>query len=512
MGSIAPGSPGGAQKEVPIKMWISSAKDASFHSSAYPPKKAMSRARAGIFTCLSSILCIFLQGSPRPVPQADHASEVDALCAPWAHAGSPGAGVLVIQDGRIVLKKGYGLANLESGSPIEPNTAFLLGSVSKQFTAMAIMILAERGRLSYEDPVARFFPGFPPYGDKITVRHLLNHTSGLQDYEELFVKTGKISADWPRSIKGPPDKYEPSAADALRLLEQQRELRFQPGARWEYSNSGYMVLGQIVEKASGQRYRDFLRDTIFRPLDMTETAVYDETKPKIPNRAASYRLDGSKFANIDYTPLNGIYGEDNVVSTLNDMYKWDQALYTDTLVRQSTLAQAFTPGRLNDNAATDYGFGWSIGDRLGLHYVEHGGGWLGFRTFVLRCPQQRFSVVVLSNLAQFDPGAMANKIARVYLRNRMTLPVARHIAPEILRRYAGKYEFGPRAVAEVTVEAGHLWIRLPRGQRQKLLAESETLFFVEDEEQVRVEFNRDAGGDAVSLTMPEGHRTAPRAK
>jgi CubicO group peptidase (beta-lactamase class C family) len=472
----------------------------------------MNRARAGMFTCLLWILCISLQGSPLPAPQADHASEVDALFAPWAHTGTPGAGVLVIQDGRIVLEKGYGLANLESGSPIEPNTAFLLASVSKQFTAMAIMILAERGRLSYDDPLSRFFPGFPPYADKITVRHLLNHTSGLQDYEQLFVKTGKISADWPRSIKGPPDNCEPSAADALRLLEEQTELRFQPGAKWEYSNSGYMVLGQIVEKASGQRYRDFLRDTIFHPLGMTETAVYDETKPKIPNRAASYRQASSKFANIDYTPLNGIYGEDNVVSTLNDMYKWDQALYTDTLVRQSTLAQAFRPGRLNDNSATDYGFGWSIGDRLGLHYVEHGGGWLGFRTFVLRYPQHRFSVIVLSNLAQFDPGAMANKVARVYLRNRMTLPIARHVAPEILRKYAGKYEFGPGAAAEVTIEGGQLWIRLPRGQRQKLLAESETRFFVEGEEYVQVEFNRDAGGHVVSLMMPESHRTAPKAK
>jgi CubicO group peptidase (beta-lactamase class C family) len=465
-----------------------------------------------MFTCLFSILCISLQGSPRSAAQAEHTAEVDALFAPWAGTATPGAGVLVIQDGRVLLKRGYGLADLESGSPIEPNTAFLLGSVSKQFTAMAIMILAERGKLGYDDPLARFFPGFPAYARRITVRHLLNHTSGLQDYEELFVKTGKIPANWPRSIKEPPDKYEPSAADALRLLEQQTELRFQPGSKWEYSNSGYMVLGQIVEKASGQRYRDFLRDDIFRPLGMTETAVYDETKPEIPKRAASYRQDGSKFPNIDYTPLNGIYGEDNVVSTLNDMYKWDQALYTEALVRQSTLAQALTPGRLNDNSATDYGFGWSIGDRLGLHYVEHGGSWLGFRNFVLRYPLQHFSVVVLSNLAQFDPGAVANKIARIYLQDQMTLPVEKHVSPQVLEEYVGEYQFRPRAAAEVTMEGGQLWIRLPHGRRQKLLAESETRFFVEGEEYVQVEFNRDAGGNVVSLTMLEGHRTAPKAK
>lgn len=472
----------------------------------------MNRAWAGTVTCLLSILCISLPGRELSPAQADHASEVNALFAPWAQGSTPGAGVLVIQEGRIVLKKGYGLANLESGSPIEPNTVFLLGSVSKQFTAMAIMILAERGKLGYDDPLSRFFPGFPAYARKITVRHLLNHTSGLEDYEQLFVKLGKISADWPRSIKEPSEKYEPSAADALRLLEQQPGLRFQPGAKWEYSNSGYMVLGQIVEKASGRRYRDFLRDVIFQPLGMTETAVYDETKPKIPNRAASYKQDGDKFANIDYTPLNGIYGEDNVLSTLNDMYKWDQALYTDTLVRQSTLAQAFTPGHLNDNSTTDYGFGWTVGDRLGLQYVEHGGSWLGFRNFVLRYPRQHFSVVVLSNLAQFDPEVRANKVARIYLRDQMTLPFAREVAPGILKSYAGKYEFERRAAAEVTMEGGQLWIQLPSRQRQKLLAESETRFFVEDEEHVKVEFHRNAGGSVVSLTLLEGQRTAPKVK
>jgi CubicO group peptidase (beta-lactamase class C family) len=294
----------------------------------------------------------------------------------------------------------------------------LLASVSKQFTAMAIMILAERGKLSYDDPLSKFFPEFPKYADTITVRHLLNHVAGFPEYEELFMNLGKVDRKWPRSTTTPPSAYEPTARDALLLLATNASPRFPAGQRFEYSNSGYMVLGQIVEQASKQRYAQFLRENIFLPLGMTETAVYDETKPAIPNRASSYRSTNQTYQQIDYTPFNFIYGEDNVVTTLNDLYKWDQALYTEKLVRAATLQLAFTPGTLNDGSRTDYGFGWRIAPVLGLPALGHSGSWIGFRTIILRFPEKRTTVVVLANREDFPVGTVAQEIAAIYLAGR----------------------------------------------------------------------------------------------
>jgi CubicO group peptidase (beta-lactamase class C family) len=343
---------------------------------------------------------------------------VDSLMATRVSPSAPGAGVLVVQDGRIVLEKGYGLAVVESRTPIAADTRFLLASVSKQFTAMGIMILAERGKLSYDDRLRRFFPEFPPYADSITVRHLLNHVAGFPEYEELFMSSGKVGRDWPRSSSTPRSPYEPTAHDALVLLAQSASARFRPGERFEYSNSGYMLLGQIIEKASGQRYAQFLSDNVFRPLGMTQTGVYDETRPAFPNRASSYRPAKEGFAQLDYTPFNAIYGEDNVVTTMGDLFKWDQALYTERLVHNATLRLAFTPGTLNDGSRTTYGFGWRIEPILGLSAVGHAGTWMGFRTIILRFPDKRTTVVVLSNREDFPAGTVAQDVSAIYLEGR----------------------------------------------------------------------------------------------
>jgi CubicO group peptidase (beta-lactamase class C family) len=346
-------------------------------------------------------------------------ARVDSLMAKHTAPSTPGAAVLVVQDGQVLLKKGYGLAVIEQRTPIRADTRFLLASVSKQFTAMAIMILAERGKLSYDDRLSKFFPEFPPYADSITVRRLLNHVAGFPEYEELFMETGKVDRNWPRASSTPPSAYEPTAHDALEFLASKAKLRFRPGDRYEYSNSGYMILGQIIEKVSGQRYARFLGENIFAPLGMTETAVYDETKPAIPNRASSYRKSASgAYEQIDYTPFNAIYGEDNVVTTLGDLYRWDQALYTEQLVHESTLRMAFTPGRLNDGSRTEYGFGWQLRPVLGLPTTSHTGSWMGFRTVILRFPEKHTTVVVLANTNDLPVGAVVQEVAAIYLEGR----------------------------------------------------------------------------------------------
>ncbi|HYO59968.1 serine hydrolase domain-containing protein [Archangium sp.] len=348
------------------------------------------------------------------------AEKVDRLMAPWSQGDTPGAAIIVIQDGRIVLKKGHGLANLESKKPITPDTAFLLGSVTKQFTAMAVMMLAERGKLKYDDSLSKFFPEFPPYAQKITVRHLLHHTAGFPEYEDLFLESGKLDKDYPRSAKPPRSSFEPTSKDALAILAQVKAPRFAPGKQHEYSNSGYVILAQIVEKVSGQSFAQFLRQNIFQPLGMSRSLLYDETRPKVQNVATSYTLKDGVYRDIDYTPLNAIHGEDNIYSTVEDLYKWDQALYTERLVKAATLQAAFTPGKLNNGQATEYGFGWRVRKFLGLNAVGHGGSWLGFKTVILRFPEQHFTVVVLANLQQFDVGDIAFKISKIYLADRMT--------------------------------------------------------------------------------------------
>lgn len=345
---------------------------------------------------------------------AEQSARIDELLAPWS-GKTPGAAVLVTQAGQILHRKGYGLADIDDERPIQPDTTFLLASVTKQFTAMAIMILAERGRLAYEDPLSKFFPAFPSYARKITIRHLLNHSSGLPDYEQLFVKAQMIDTHWPRSSWESPSFFEPTARDALTLLSRQKKLRFSPGQRWEYSNSGYVVLAQIVEKLSGGRFAEFLKHNIFEPLGMDHSHVFDERRPEIPNRAHSYRREGAGYREIDYSPLNLIYGEDNVVSSIDDLHKWNQALDSPKLVKTETLKEAFTSGTLPNGTPTGYGFGWEVGRDSTLEYRRHAGAWLGFRTFILHYPAERLTAIMLSNLAEFPQKDIANQIAKLFL-------------------------------------------------------------------------------------------------
>lgn len=347
--------------------------------------------------------------------------EVDALFAAWNHADTPGAAVIVIDKGKVVLKKGYGLADLETRKPITPDTAFLLGSITKQFTAMAIMILQERGKLSYDDPLSKFFPEFPSYAQEITIRRLLNHVAGFPEYDDLFVASGKINKNWPRSSKSRRSEFEPTARDALALLAQVKKLRFMPGEKFEYSNSGYVILAQIVEKVSGERFSRFLEQNIFKPLRMKRTLLYDETRPTIRHRALSYRLKEGAYHDISYAPQNAIYGEDNIYTTVEDMYRWDQALYSEKLVKPATLEQAFTSGKLNNGKATGYGFGWFVFPT----WLMHDGAWLGYRTCILRIPFKQFTVVVLSNVAQCDPGTIADRIRKIYLTDPPREPSAK---------------------------------------------------------------------------------------
>jgi N-acyl-D-aspartate/D-glutamate deacylase len=324
--------------------------------------------------------------------------QVDEIFAPLFVAKQPGAAVMIILDGKILHEGLYGLADLDKATPITSKTNFRLASVSKQFAAMAIMILAEDGRLSYDDPISQYVPELAAY-PAATIRHLLQHTGGLPDYYDLIDTSNDI----------------PTNDDAASFLGDMANPEFAPGERYEYSNSGYDMLGPIVEAAAGMPFVDFVRERIFSPLNMGNSLVHDHTFPEIPNRAIGYDPVKDGFEPNDFDPLNGIVGSGGIYSNLEDMYRWDQSLYGEQLVSQESLEAAFTAGRNNEGESIDYGFGWRIETTRGHKRVRHGGSWVGFRTHIARIPDLRFSIVILSNSSGVSPSEYIDPITDIYL-------------------------------------------------------------------------------------------------
>ena len=354
---------------------------------------------------LTSILFLapLLAAAQIPAKQDDLAAkgvQVDELLGKRIKVDMPGAAVLVVQDGKKLVNKGYGLANLKEKSPITPDTVFELASCSKQFTAMAVMMLAERGKLDYGDTLSKFFPKFTPSAGRVTVEQLLHHTAGLPDYMDAWTEAT--------------NEIKPTSHVMLNLLTKKR-LLFQPGSKYDYSNSGYMVLAQIVEKASDKKFPEFVRANIFAPLGMTHSLVFDETKPHIVNRAHCYAHVDDNFKDTSDDELNNVYGDGSVRASINDLFLWDQALYTEKLVHAATLEKAFISGKTKDGEETGYGFGWKIDDFHGAKSVSHDGLWLNFNTEILRIPEKHFTAIVLSNVGKFPSGNVAEKIACIYL-------------------------------------------------------------------------------------------------
>jgi len=382
-----------------------------------PPKKTAAFLPITLFALsFAAFLCVGLHASTL-------AMRINDLIDPWKLKSAPGMAAVLIHNGRVEYRTTFGLANLETRTPITPDTQFLLASLTKQFTAMAILILMERHKLQLDDALAKYCPEFPAYAKTITIRHLLNHSAGFTQYQELLV--GKIDeATYFRSSKSPPAAHEFTAADALQALSRQQQLRFPPGTKFEYSDSAYVVLAQIIERISGQRYAEFLKENIFDPLGMKDSMVVDERKQKVPHMAVSYSNRTGHWEDVTYSPENSIYGEDGIYSTINDLYKWDQALYTDRLVTRATLEMAFTPALGNDGKqlTTDllsrprpssYGFGWVISSLDGEKDVEHAGGWAGYVTYILRVPSRRVTAIVLTNASNEDVPDIATEMAEL---------------------------------------------------------------------------------------------------
>jgi CubicO group peptidase (beta-lactamase class C family) len=331
--------------------------------------------------------------------QQPHKAKVDALFSDFT-GDRPGASVLVVRDGRPVFVKSYGLAVLDGRIPATPETNYRLASVTKQFTAMSIMILVERGQLSLDDSLTKIFPGFPAYGAKVTVRHLLTHTSGLVAYEDLMDST---------------DARQVRDRDVLAMMASVDSTYFPPGSAYRYSNSGYAMLAMIVEKVSGKTFQEFLEENIFRPLGMKRSVAFVKGVNTVPSRAFGYTPGGNGFKDTDQSTTSAVLGDGGIYTSVADMFRWDQALYTEKLVSAAMLKLAFTSATLTSGEKTGYGFGWNVGEYRGHHRVFHDGSTCGFRNAIHRYPGDRFSVIVLLNRSIAEPDSLAERLADIFL-------------------------------------------------------------------------------------------------
>ena len=347
---------------------------------------------------LALLMIPVLLSSPMKTP-AEKAAAMEALFSDYAQPGAPGASVIVIEGDKVLFRKAYGLANLEAKISATPATNYRLASVTKQFTAMAIMILAERKRLSYDENLASFFPGFPDYGKQVTVRHLLNHTSGIIAYEDVMDEKTTVPL---------------TDRDVLELMKRQDRTNFPPGSAYRYSNSGYVLLGLIVEKASGMSFPEFLHRNIFAPLKMKGTVLYHrDDRSDESHRAYGYSKHDDVFVRTDQSLTSSTRGDGTVYSSVEDLYKWDRGLRGTRLVKHATLQQAFTSGAQVDED-TGYGFGWFIEKRRGQRTVWHSGNTIGCTQFIRRYLDRKFTIIVQANRSNAPLAALADKIEEIY--------------------------------------------------------------------------------------------------
>ncbi len=364
-----------------------------------------------------------LLSSSNAAPAQVSTAAIDNLFSKFVSTHDPGCAVLVIKDGQPVFRKGYGVADLRTLPKIEPETNFRLASLTKQFTAMAVMLLVHDGNLRYDDRLIDIFSDFPAYGNAITMRQLLNHTSGLVAYEDIMAK----------EYAGISDDKIPQISDAgvLDLLKRQTSTKFTPGTRWEYSNSGYVLLAMVVEKRSGMKFGDFLRQRIFTPLAMTQTIAYEKGRNEVTHRAYGHTRTTGRWSETDQSSTSATLGDGGVYTSLIDLEKWDHALTAHTLLTAKEMEPALTaattvaaaangaPLQQSDGSlAPLYGFGWFLDPYRGHRRYAHYGETVGFRTAIQRFPDDRLTVIVLSNRAEVDAPALAASVADLYFSKR----------------------------------------------------------------------------------------------
>jgi CubicO group peptidase (beta-lactamase class C family) len=365
---------------------------------------------------LAGSLFTALAVAAHAIPEEPPSASVDEFVNSELRAQHiPGVAVGVVRDGKIIKAAGYGMANVELSVPTKPESIFQTGSVGKQFTATAVMMLVEEGKVGLGDKISKYFPDSPPAWKEITVRHLLTHTSGIPDYTEE--KTGG-------AINMRTDYTEEDLVKRIAALP----LGFPPGEKWSYSNSGYLILGVLIHHVSGEFYGDFLQRRIFQPLQMTSTRIISEADI-IPNRSAGYRMVKGELKNQEWvSPSLNTTADGALYTNVLDMAKWDAALYTEKLLKRSSFDQMWTPVKLNSGKTYPYGFGWGISDVKGHRLLEHGGAWQGFTMHISRYVDDQLTIIVMTNLdsGHSNPEKIAQGVAAVCVPTLRKMEPAKH--------------------------------------------------------------------------------------
>lgn len=440
-------------------------------------------------------------------------ASIDSIFAQYDHTNTPGCALGVYRDDRIIYSRGYGMADLNQRVPIDPSTVFYIASTSKQFTAMSVAFLAEDGTLSLDDPIRKWIPELPAYADRITIHHLLHHTSGIRDYLGLWAISGRSIAD------------EVPQEVALDLITRQRAVDFEPGTQYSYSNSGYLLLAELVRRASGMSLREFAAKRIFAPLGMTSTQFHDDNTRIVEHRAEGYQPKGDGTFTIVRTSY-ALVGDGGLLTSVDDLLKWDANFYHNVLGRggPALITQVTTPMRepLAGGRPQRYAFGLMPGTYRGLGIVEHGGAFIGYRAQLLRVPSEHFSVAILCNDYTAAPEQLARQVVDRYLKDKLApatvnggsgpLAAGARVASATLERWEGRYEVQPGLVARVE-RAGDALRLLVAGATLPLTALTDSTFATPALAEPIVFSSRDGIAamlaEGFGMTIPTRRLTAP---
>ena len=413
------------------------------------------------------------------------ATYADQLLAAAFPAYQPGAAVLVVHDGEVVLRKGYGMADLELGVPVAPDMVFEVGSVTKQFTAASILLLQERGKLRVEDEVTKYLPDYPTHGETITINHLLTHTSGIPSYTGL--------PEWF------PRWREDMKVEELIALFKDKPLEFKPGDQWRYNNSGYVLLGAIIEKVSGKTYEEFVEEEIFKKLGMIHSR-YGHHEEIVARRARGYTRDSDGFRNANYLSMTQPYAAGSLISTVDDLAIWDRALVDESLLKKESLERMYMSYRLNSGRSIRYGYGVAVIDLEGRRVIEHGGGIFGYTSFVLRMPEEKLFVAILSNSDSLktSPDTLALHIAAKALGKPVEDRKTVTLVPGTLEEYVGVYRFEDGTARVITREGADLFAQRIGGDKVEIFASARDELFYKGGDAF-LHFRRDSKGKVAGV-------------
>jgi CubicO group peptidase (beta-lactamase class C family) len=431
-------------------------------------------------------------------------AEVDKLFAQWDKPDTPGAAIAITKKGKVVYLKGYGCANLEYGIPITPETIFDIASVSKQFTGMAIAMLEEQGKISLDENIRKHIPEVPDFGKPVTIRHLVHHISGIRD--------------WPHTLGIAGWSFEDviSFEQILRMVKHQKNLNFDPGAEYSYSNTGYNLLAETVKRVTGKSFREWTRENIFAPLGMSKTHFNDNHNEIVKNRAYSYYKNGEKGYLKAVEHLTAM-GSSSLYTTVTDLSKWLLNLKTGQVGGKAVINKMYTDGILNSGKKIGYAYGLGIGTYKGEKKISHGGGWAGFRTTLHYYPDQELGIVVLSNSGSFNPERKASEIADIYLKNQPEEDKGKpetaerkavKINPDLYDLYVGRYQLAPAFFVDVTREGDRLMVQATNQPKFEVFPESESKFFLKVVD-AQITFKKDEKGKVNEFILHQGGTDMP---